>query len=198
MSVCSNLGLDRPGRLAVYARYVVLRACLRAKRAHQCALGIAELCFVCSARPTLELRARGSCCALFHPCTLALRARSRAPRSRGSAAPPRLRAARAARTPTPINCAHCSNGFLYLFGVKAVQPFGRQCGTRLRAHQCALGIANPHKFYPLSQSVFVPIWDSIARSFGRICWMCRALRGQRAHQCALWIADPHKFYPLSQ
>jgi hypothetical protein len=42
MSVLTNLGLDMPGRLAVYARYVVLRACLRAKRAHQCALGIAD------------------------------------------------------------------------------------------------------------------------------------------------------------
>jgi hypothetical protein len=33
MSVCSNLGLDRPFRLAVYAGYVVLRAHLRALRA---------------------------------------------------------------------------------------------------------------------------------------------------------------------
>jgi hypothetical protein len=42
MSVCFNLGLDRPGRLAVYAGYVVLCACLRVQRAHQCALGIAD------------------------------------------------------------------------------------------------------------------------------------------------------------
>jgi hypothetical protein len=42
MSVCFNLGLDRPGPLAIYAGYVVLRACLRAKRAHQCALAIAD------------------------------------------------------------------------------------------------------------------------------------------------------------
>jgi hypothetical protein len=42
MSVCSNLGLDRPGRLAVYAGYVVLRAHFRALRAHQCALAIAD------------------------------------------------------------------------------------------------------------------------------------------------------------
>jgi hypothetical protein len=52
--------------------------------------------------PTLELRARGSCCTC---CTLALRARSRAPRSRGSAAPPRLRAVRCAHA-DPITCAH--------------------------------------------------------------------------------------------
>jgi hypothetical protein len=31
MSVCSNLRLDRPGCLAVYAGYVVLRACLRTR-----------------------------------------------------------------------------------------------------------------------------------------------------------------------
>jgi hypothetical protein len=37
MSVCSNSGLARPGRLAVYAGYVVLRAHL-----HQCALAIAD------------------------------------------------------------------------------------------------------------------------------------------------------------
>jgi hypothetical protein len=42
MSVCSNLGLDRPGSLAVYAGYVVLRAHLRALRAHQRALAIAD------------------------------------------------------------------------------------------------------------------------------------------------------------
>jgi hypothetical protein len=39
MSVCTNLGLDMPSRLAVYAGYVVLRTCLRT---HQCALGIAD------------------------------------------------------------------------------------------------------------------------------------------------------------
>jgi hypothetical protein len=33
--------------------------------------------------------------------------------------------------------------------------------TRLRAHQCALAIGDPHIFCPLSQSVFVPIWDPI-------------------------------------
>jgi hypothetical protein len=39
MSVCTNLGLNRSGRLAAYAGYVVLRARLRA---HQCALAIAD------------------------------------------------------------------------------------------------------------------------------------------------------------
>jgi hypothetical protein len=52
---------------------------------------ITQLFFLlfCS-RPMLILRARGGCDALFHPCILALRARSRAPRLRGTAAP-RLR-----------------------------------------------------------------------------------------------------------
>jgi hypothetical protein len=55
------------------------------------------------------------------------RARSHAPLSRGTAAPPRLRAARATRTQTPITCAHFPNEFLYQFGVQSVQTFGRQC-----------------------------------------------------------------------
>jgi hypothetical protein len=42
MSVCSNLWFDRSSRLAAYAGYVVLLARLRAQRAHQCALAIAE------------------------------------------------------------------------------------------------------------------------------------------------------------
>jgi hypothetical protein len=69
--------------------------CLRIRNYFVFALRSAR--YARSARPTLELRARGSCCALFHPCTLALCARSRAPRSRGSAAPPRLCAERCAR-----------------------------------------------------------------------------------------------------
>jgi hypothetical protein len=60
--------------------------------------------------------------AVAAPCcipVLSLSALSRDARSRGSAAPPRLRAA---RTPTPITCAHCSNGFLYQFGVQSRSP----------------------------------------------------------------------------
>jgi hypothetical protein len=40
MSVCSYLGIDRPGRLAVYAGCAGLRACLRAQRAQR-AIGAA-------------------------------------------------------------------------------------------------------------------------------------------------------------
>jgi hypothetical protein len=42
MSVCTTLGLDLSSRLAAYAGYVVLRARLRAQRAHKCALAIAD------------------------------------------------------------------------------------------------------------------------------------------------------------
>jgi hypothetical protein len=42
MNVCANLGTDRPSRLSAYAGYVVLRAHLRALRANECALAIAD------------------------------------------------------------------------------------------------------------------------------------------------------------
>jgi hypothetical protein len=135
MSVCANFQPDRPCCLAVYTgqnrteqnvtetileKYNILEPVSvggwkkiqlrRITRSSTCVC--LRICnyFVCSARPTLELPARGSCCALFHPCTLALRARSHALRSRGSAE----------HTPAPITCAHCCNGFLY--------QFGGQCG----------------------------------------------------------------------
>jgi hypothetical protein len=52
MSVCTNLGPDRPSRLAAYAGYVVLRAHLRAY---------------------VQVSMRGGCTAMFHPWTRASR-----------------------------------------------------------------------------------------------------------------------------
>jgi hypothetical protein len=78
------------------------------------------------ARPTLALRARGGCAALFHSYTFDLCARSRAGRLC------RLYCARRTRTPAPITCAHCPNECLYQFVSRSVQPFGRQrwiCGA---------------------------------------------------------------------
>jgi hypothetical protein len=104
---------------------------------------------------------------------------SRNPRSRGLAVLPRLRAARAARTPTPITCTHCPNRFLYQFGVQSVKPFGRQCWMCVCTN---LGPDRP---------------GHLAAYAG--CVMLRArLRAQRAHQCALATAHPHIFCPLLQ
>jgi hypothetical protein len=64
--------------------------------------------------------------------------------------------------------------------------FGRLCwmcnNTRTleRAHQFAFRIADPHKFYPLSQWVFVPIWGSI----GPVVWPSMLDMWCRAHVCA--------------
>jgi hypothetical protein len=111
-----------------------------------------------SARPTLELHTRGSCCTLFHPCTLALRARSRAPRSRGSAAPPRLRAARAARaahTQTPYLVPIAPMGFCTNWGFNRSNPLGASAVCVVlrahRSHQSALATADPHNLCPLLQ-----------------------------------------------
>jgi hypothetical protein len=54
MSVFSNLGLDWSDRLAVYAGYVVLRAHLRALRAHKCALAIPDRPFRLAAYSELD------------------------------------------------------------------------------------------------------------------------------------------------
>jgi hypothetical protein len=109
----------------------------------------------CSAHATLELRTRGSCCTLFHPCTLALRARSRTRRPHslcplpqwvfvpiwGLIGPARWAPMRYvcwyahvcarinahSRPPTPITYAHCSNECLYQFGPRSAQLFGRLC-----------------------------------------------------------------------
>jgi hypothetical protein len=144
-------------------------------------------CSALSARTTLH--ARGSSCALFHPCTLALHARSRAPRSfsRGSAAPPRLRAARALLAPTPIMCAHCPNEFLFQFGVQSVQPFGRQCCMYGVAHACARINAHPRSPTPITSAHWsnVCLYQFGPRSvqpLGRLCGICGAAQtcAQRA------------------
>jgi hypothetical protein len=76
---------------------------------------------------------------LRHSCTLTLRGHSPASRLRGKAVPPRLRAMRATRTPTPITYADCPNQCLYQFGSRSVQPFGHQrwiCSLSVYARLC--------------------------------------------------------------
>jgi hypothetical protein len=93
--------------------------------------------YVCCARRTLTLHARGSCAAMFHSCTLVLRACSPASRLRGTAA----------RTPTPITCADCPNEYLYQFGLRSVQSFGCQfsiCILSVYARLCTRICFAPH------------------------------------------------------
>jgi hypothetical protein len=190
MSVCTNLGSDLPSRLAAYDGYVVLRT--RDRRPHYLNR-IVSMCISANfgpdrpsrlaayseqhAHPTLILRARGGCDALFHPCTLALRARFR-----GRAAPPRLRAARATRTQTSINCAHCPNKCLYQCGPRSAMPFGRLCSMCGSVHTFAHCInAHSRSTTPITSS-HCPnecVYQFGARPvqpFGRLCWICGAAR----------------------
>jgi hypothetical protein len=80
-----------------------------------------------------------TCAAMFHSYILALRACSLASRLRGTTALPRLRSARATRTPTQITCADCPNEYLYQFGSRSGQPYGRQrwiCSLSVYARLC--------------------------------------------------------------
>jgi hypothetical protein len=97
---------------------------------------------------------------------LALRARSRASRSRGTAAPPRLRAT---RPPTPIPCTHCPNEYLCQCGSRSVQSFGRLCW-----------ICGVHRIVPMS------VCDNFRPYTGHVM-LCARLR---AHGCTLALADP--------
>jgi hypothetical protein len=82
-------------------------------------------CPALCAHHTLALRARGGCCALFHPCTFALVLALWA-RALGS----RFVLTRDgcdSRPPTTLTSAHCSKECVYQFGPRSALPFGRLC-----------------------------------------------------------------------
>jgi hypothetical protein len=157
------------------------------------------------AHPTLILRARGRCDALFHPCTLALRACSRAGRLHAD----------------PKSCAHFPNEFLYQFGIQSVQTFGRQCWiggdvrmfarASMRTRDQITSSHCPNKFLTnlgpdrLSRLAAYTVCVVLCARLRALCArlralraLCARLRALRAHQCTLAIADPHNVFTLSK
>jgi hypothetical protein len=104
--------------------------------------------------------------------------RARALRLRGSAAAPRLRAA---RTPTLKTCAHCPNVFVPIWGSIGPARWAPMRYVWCCVHVCARINAHPRSPTPItsahcSNECFYQFGPRSAQPFGSLCYMCTAMR----------------------